>query len=128
MSDTVKELYWIVLEGTGGEESNYRGIRTLAFFPSKEKFDEWQRTRTNQDIIVEQGISEERAKELASTTTGKARAWAAILASQSLELLMLELQKQAYAAQAEGHLREFKAELLDISSRVMRFALSIRSK
>lgn len=69
----MKRSYNVVLEGQGGPDSNYRGVRTITGFTSKEEFDEWKRNTANRDKIVAEGVSDTEAARLAAQTSVEAR-------------------------------------------------------
>ena len=53
--------YYVVLEGTGEEKSNYKGVRTIRSLKSKEDFDRWKEKGGNKDIVIAENISEDEA-------------------------------------------------------------------
>jgi hypothetical protein len=64
----------------GPEVEGYAGIITWSTFPTKEEFDAWHASQSEQEI-VEEGISEDRCVELVRTTPVAARAAAAFFDS-----------------------------------------------
>lgn len=66
-------MYNVVFEGVGGDNSNYKGVRTITSFESKEAFDEWKKNSTNRDRVIAEGISDEEASEIAGQMTLEAR-------------------------------------------------------
>lgn len=57
-------MYMVVLEGTGGPESNYKGIRTIIDFGTKEEFERSRREFPIADIVIAEGLTDEEARRL----------------------------------------------------------------
>lgn len=70
--------YIVVFEGTG-QVGGHEGIRSWTVFRSKDKFEKWKREAINQDTVIAEGVTPERAIELVMQTSGEARARASFL-------------------------------------------------
>lgn len=67
------QSYNVVFEGVGGENSNYKGVRTITPFRDKEAFDKWKAETKNRDKVIAEGVSDEVARDFAAMTTVEAR-------------------------------------------------------
>jgi hypothetical protein len=58
----------VVLQGTGEENSNVKGVRTRTSFASEAEFEGWMAESDNGDIVVARGVSDEVAGNLCRET------------------------------------------------------------
>lgn len=57
--------YIVVFEGTGGENSNTKGVRTIISFNDEASFERNRVTSNNGDKIIAKGVNDDKARELA---------------------------------------------------------------
>jgi hypothetical protein len=60
--------YIVVFVGTGEDNSNVKGVRTITGFESEKEFNAWLAKTNNKDMVVAQGVEMDEAHELYDQT------------------------------------------------------------